>query len=97
MPIALLQIFLPLIATLKNDYNNAGPGHDHGLDTIGRTFGALAMLRPQMPATRQAAASLWRMGAHRDLWGPPSPRTAAAALQLRSATPSPSSTDTPNP
>ncbi len=88
--------FLPLIATLKNDDNNAGPGH--GLDTIGRTFGAIAMLRPQMATTRaQAAASLWRMGAHRDLWGPPLPRTAAEALRLRSATPSPAPTDTPNP
>ncbi len=80
--------FRPLIATLVNDDKNAGPGH--GLDTIGRTFGAIAMLRPQMPATRaQAAASLWNMGAHRDLYGPPTPRTAAEALRLRAATPAP--------
>lgn len=88
--------FRPLIATLVNDdQNHRASGHT--LDTIGRTFGAIAMLRPQMPATRaQAAASLWIMGAHRDLYGPPTPRTAAEALRLHAATPS-SATTTASP
>jgi S-layer homology domain len=55
------------------------------IDNVGRTFGAIAMLRPQQPVTRaQAALILWKIGAHSDkiLSPQPSdmPRSAADAL-----------------
>ncbi len=95
--------FRPLIATLMNDSDNmAGVKmyERRDFDTVGRTFGAIAMLRPQTPVTRaQAAASLWKMGKHatpQDI-STPAPRTAAEALRLRAAGPSPPPTGTSSP
>jgi len=53
--------FRPLIATLMNDSDNmAGVKmyERRDFDTVGRTFGAIAMLRPQTPVTRAQAAAV---------------------------------------
>jgi hypothetical protein len=52
------------------------------IDNVGRTFGAVAMFRPQAPVTRaQAAMLLQVIGAHTSDTNPPNvPRTVAAAL-----------------
>lgn len=64
------------------------------IDNVPRTFGAIAMLRPQQPVTRaQAAVLLWKMGAHTDHVANPTPedvpRSAADALAPPSPTPTP--------
>jgi S-layer homology domain len=83
-------------------------GEDSGLDrqavaqaqqqlvigNVPRTFGAIAMLRPQQPVTRgEAALILWKIGAHNDhvLNAKPgdAPRSAADALAPPTPTPTP--------
>lgn len=64
------------------------------IDNVPRTFGAIAMFRPQQPVTRaQAASVLWKMGAHTDHIANPTPddapRTAADALAPPTPTPTP--------
>jgi hypothetical protein len=61
------------------------------IGNVGRSFGAIAMFRPQDPVTRaQAALVLWKMGPHNDHHGPgDAPRSAADALAPPSPTPSP--------
>jgi hypothetical protein len=64
------------------------------IDNVPRTFGAIAMFRPQQPVTRgQAALVLWKMGAHTDKVANPTPedlpRSAADALAPASPTPTP--------
>ena len=64
------------------------------IDNVPRTFGAIAMFRPQQQVTRaQAAVVLWKMGAHTDHVSNPTPddvpRTAADALAPASPTPTP--------
>jgi hypothetical protein len=72
------------------------------IDNVPRTFGAIAMFRPQDPVTRaQAAVVLWKMGAHTDHIANPTPddepRTAAGVLARASAIPTPAPTATPAP
>jgi hypothetical protein len=55
------------------------------IDNVARSFGEIAMFRPQEPVTRaQAAVVLWKVGAHTDHISNPTPddepRTAAGAL-----------------
>ncbi|MBV8531758.1 MAG: S-layer homology domain-containing protein [Candidatus Eremiobacteraeota bacterium] len=64
------------------------------IGNVPRSFGAIAMLRPQQPVTRAEAASiLWKIGAHNDkvLNAQPSdaPRSAADALAPPTPTPTP--------
>ncbi|MBV8197610.1 MAG: S-layer homology domain-containing protein [Candidatus Eremiobacteraeota bacterium] len=64
------------------------------IDNVPRTFGAIAMFRPQDTVTRgQAAAVLWKVGAHsddiRESTPDDTPRSAADALAPASPTPSP--------
>jgi S-layer homology domain len=64
------------------------------IDNVPRTFGAIAMFRPQEPVSRaQAAIVLWKMGAHTDHIANPTPdevpRTAADALTSSAPTPTP--------
>ncbi len=64
------------------------------IDNVPRTFGALAMFRPQQTVTRaQAALVLWKIGAHNDhvLNAQPDdvPRSAADALAPATPTPTP--------
>jgi hypothetical protein len=64
------------------------------IDNVPRTFGAIAMFRPQDPVTRsQAALVLWKIGAHTDHVSNPTPddapRTAADALAPPTPTPTP--------
>ncbi len=52
--------YLPAIATDLSDESHEGP-----IDNIGRTFGAIAIFRPQQPVTRaQAAVLMSVIGAH---------------------------------
>jgi hypothetical protein len=62
------------------------------IDNVGRSFGAIAMFRPQHPVTRaEAALSIWKIGAHTDKRGAnEAPRSAAEAL----APPTPAATPT---
>lgn len=62
------------------------------IDNVGRSFGAIAMFRPQQPVTRaEAALSIWKIGAHTDHRGATEmPRSAADAL----APPTPAATPT---
>ncbi|HYL27674.1 MAG TPA: S-layer homology domain-containing protein [Candidatus Nitrosotalea sp.] len=64
------------------------------IDNVPRTFGAIAMFRPQDNVTRsQAALVLWKMGAHTDHVSNPTPddvpRSAADALAPPTPTPTP--------
>jgi hypothetical protein len=64
------------------------------IENVPRTFGAIAMFRPQDQATRaQAALVLWKMGAHTDRVSNPTPndapRSAADALAPPTPTPTP--------
>ena len=64
------------------------------IDNVPRTFGAIAMFRPQQTVTRaQAAVVLWKMGAHTDKVANPLPddvpRSAADALAPATPTPTP--------
>jgi hypothetical protein len=64
------------------------------VDNVPRTFGAIAMFRPQEPVTRaQAALVLWKIGAHTDQVANPTPndvpRAAADALAPPTPTPTP--------
>jgi S-layer homology domain len=64
------------------------------IDNVPRTFGAIAMFRPQDPVTRsQAALILWKMGPHTDKVANPTPddvpRSAADALAPATPTPTP--------
>ena len=63
---------------------------DNAVGNIGRTFGAIAMFRPKMEATRaQAALILWKIGPHNDSWQEKGkPRSAADALSPQ-ASPTP--------
>jgi hypothetical protein len=62
------------------------------IDNVGRSFGAVAMFRPQQPVTRaEAALSIWEVGAHTDHRAAnEAPRTAAETL----APPTPAATPT---
>jgi S-layer family protein len=62
------------------------------IDNVGRSFGAVAMFRPQQPVTRaEAALSIWKIGAHTDKRAAgEAPRSAADAL----APPTPAATPT---
>jgi S-layer homology domain len=62
------------------------------VDNVPRTFGAIAMFRPQEPVTRsQAALVLWKMGAHTDQVANPTPNDVprAATDALPPPTPGP--------
>jgi hypothetical protein len=64
------------------------------IDNVPRTFGAIAMFRPQDTVTRsQAALVLWKIGAHTDHVANPTPddvpRSAADALAPPTPTPTP--------
>lgn len=64
------------------------------IDNVPRTFGAIAMFRPQDNVTRsQAALVLWKMGPHTDHVANPTaddvPRSAADALAPPTPTPTP--------
>lgn len=64
------------------------------IGNVPRTFGAIAMFRPQQTVTRaQAALVLWKMGAHTDKISNPTsddvPRSAADALAPPTPTPTP--------
>lgn len=64
------------------------------IDNVPRTFGAIAMFRPQQTVTRaQAAVVLWKMGAHTDKISNPTsddvPRSASDALAPPTPTPTP--------
>ncbi|MBV9719957.1 MAG: S-layer homology domain-containing protein [Candidatus Eremiobacteraeota bacterium] len=64
------------------------------IGNVPRTFGAIAMFRPQQPATRaQAALVLWKIGPHNDHISNPTtedmPRSAADALAPPTPTPTP--------
>jgi hypothetical protein len=56
---------------------------DVAVGNIGRAFGAIAMLRPRQPVTRaEAAACIWKIGAHNESTGDAGmPRSAADALK----------------
>lgn len=64
---------------------------DAKIDNVGRTFGAIAALKPKQPLTRgQAAMMLWEIGPHAGGNSGTAPRTAAMALQPNGgATPTP--------
>jgi hypothetical protein len=69
------------------------------IDNVPRAFGAIAMFRPQDTVTRaQAALVLWKIGAHTDQIGNPTPsevpRSADDAL-APPASPAPTGTPTP--
>jgi hypothetical protein len=64
------------------------------IGNVPRTFGAIAMFRPQQPVTRaQAALVLWKIGPHNDhianLSAEDMPRSAADALAPPTPTPTP--------
>ncbi len=64
------------------------------IENVPRTFGAIAMFRPQQTVTRaQAGVVLWKMGAHTDKVSNPTPddvpRSAADALAPPTPTPTP--------
>ena len=68
------------------------------IGNVPRTFGAIAMLRPQQPVTRaEAALILWNMGAHTDkvLNAQPGDVPLSAADALIPPTPSPTPSSTP--
>lgn len=88
------KTYVGAIATdIEDDPKSAGSAK---IDNIGRTFGAIAMFRPQQPVTRaQAAVVLNVIGAHAESTSyADAPRSVAQAL---SATPAPSASASASP
>ncbi len=84
------QVSKTYAAAVATDVQDDPKDGSPKIDNIGRTFGAIAMFRPQQPVTRaQAAVVLNVIGAHERFAAPRSVAQALAATPAPSPSPSP--------